>query len=122
MAMRFAVEWSVDALNQLAQLWIKAPDRGSVTSASHHLDTELRRDPFNLGESRDSFVNRTAIAMPLGIEFEIIKDDIKSELYAFGRLIDSNWRTTMTQVLADSKLTKKLTQMDGPVHFIGFAY
>ena len=73
--MRYAVEWTVNALDQLAEAWMNASDRGDVTAASHQLDTELRRDPMHLGESRDSSVNRTAIAMPLGIEFEIIEDD-----------------------------------------------
>ena len=69
------MRYTVDALRQLADVWTNALDRTAVTTASHRLDTELTRDPQQLGESRNSSVNRTTVALPLGIEFEIIEDD-----------------------------------------------
>lgn len=75
--MRYTVDWTRDALRQLADIWTNATDRTAVTAASHRLDNELMRDPKNLGESRNASVNRTTLAMPLGIEFEVIEDDKK---------------------------------------------
>ncbi len=64
-------------MDQLASVRINAHDRRAVAVASHQLDIELKRDPMHLRESRNSSVNRTVIAIPLGIEFEIIEDDKK---------------------------------------------
>ncbi len=61
----------------LSAAWMAASDRNAVTIASHRLDSELQRDPIHLGRPRNSSVNRTAVALPLGIEFEIIEDDKK---------------------------------------------
>lgn len=44
--MKYTVEWTVDALNQLAQAWMAALDREAITTASHDLDEELERDPM----------------------------------------------------------------------------
>jgi hypothetical protein len=58
-------------------VWLAAPDRTSVTMASHRLDKDLSDDPFGVGVPRDSSVNRTAVDPPLGIDYEIIEDDKK---------------------------------------------
>ena len=63
------------AENDLASTWIAATDRTAVTQASHRLDMALVRHPFALGLPRNSSVNRTAVDLPLGIDYEIIEDD-----------------------------------------------
>jgi hypothetical protein len=77
MAMNYAVHWTDDALDQLAAVWTAASDQAAVTSASHRLEQEIARDPFGRGSRRNASVNRTAIDLPLGIDYEIIEDDKK---------------------------------------------
>jgi hypothetical protein len=75
MAMNFAIDWTADALNELAAVWNVAADQAAVTQASHRLELALARHPFAIGVDRDSSVNRTAVDLPLGIDYEIIEDD-----------------------------------------------
>ena len=73
--MSYFGEWTDDALNGLAAAWTTAADRTAVTRASHRLDVALGRHPFGLGLPRTSSVNRLAVDLPLGIDYEIIEDD-----------------------------------------------
>lgn len=75
--MNYAVFWTPDSQDELANSWLAAPDRNAVTAASHRLDQALADDPYSIGFARDASINRTAIDLPLGIEFEIIEDDKK---------------------------------------------
>jgi hypothetical protein len=73
--MRYHVEWTAEAENDLAALWITALDRSAVTRASHWLDRHLLRTPLTFGEPWTSSVHRIATRVPSGIEFEVIEDD-----------------------------------------------
>jgi hypothetical protein len=73
--MSYLGDWTDDALNGLAAAWTAAVDRTAVTIASHRLDLALSRHPFAIGLSRNSPVNRTAVDLPLGTDYEIIEDD-----------------------------------------------
>lgn len=73
--MNYTVIWIPFAESGLASAWLAAPDRNAVTSAAHRLEQALARNPFAVGESRNASVNRTAIDLPLGIDYEIIEDD-----------------------------------------------
>jgi len=73
----YAVFWTPDASNSLASSWLAAPDRNAVTAASHRLDVALSDEPYAIGFATGSSVNRTAIDLPLGIDYEIIEDDKK---------------------------------------------
>jgi hypothetical protein len=73
--MSYRVDWTEEAENDLAALWIAAPDRNAVTRASHWLDRRLLRAPLNFGEPWASSVHRIATRNPSGIEFEVIEDD-----------------------------------------------
>lgn len=75
--MNYSVTWTQEAEDGLGASWLAASDRNAVTVASHRLDTALKYDPRNLGESRASLAVRVAIGHPLGIEFEIVEDDKK---------------------------------------------
>lgn len=75
--MNYSVTWTPDAEEGLAAVWVASADQAAVTAATHLLDTELKRRPLELGESRGSSVVRVAHRQPLGIEFEVIEDDKK---------------------------------------------
>jgi hypothetical protein len=85
--MTYAVEWLPDALNELAAVWMAAPDQTAVTAASHRLDRRLMTDPHDVGESRDG-PDRIAIESPLQILFQILEAERRVEVRAvahFGR-------------------------------------
>jgi hypothetical protein len=73
--MTYRVDWPGAVLGELAAVWLAAPDRAAVTAASHQLEQALARDPYALGFPRNAAVNRTAIELPLGIDYEVIEDD-----------------------------------------------
>lgn len=73
--MRYEVIWYWKAEEELAALWLAADDRNAVSQAAAALDRFLTKAPLELGESRTSSVQRVAFMPPIGIEFEIIKDD-----------------------------------------------
>jgi hypothetical protein len=55
-----------------------APPTGpAVATASHILDLAMARDPWNCGFARAPYRIRTAVVLPLGIEFEIVEEDKK---------------------------------------------
>ena len=85
--MNYTVEWTDAALNQLAAVWTAAADRNAVTAASHRLDQDLARDPYGRGVRRNASVNRTAIDLPLGIDYEIIEDDKRVRVVAVWSLV-----------------------------------
>lgn len=72
--MTYAVDWTPSALRELAVIWVGATDQ-AVTASSHRLEQALAADPLRVGVPRNSSVNRTAVDLPLGIEFEVIEDD-----------------------------------------------
>jgi len=72
--MSFLVNWLPDAEQELADIWLNAPDRAAVTQASHQIDRRLKTDPDNEGEAR-SDGRRLLIVFPLAIIFRVIADD-----------------------------------------------
>lgn len=70
----FRVEWLRDAVNELADIWIKAdsPLRQEITKAARTLDKELESDPFRNSESREADT-RISFAPPLAILFESVR-------------------------------------------------
>lgn len=73
--MKYEVVWSPTAEQQLAGIWMAAPDPVLVTVSADWLEDRLTRDPLRLGDAMESSVHRTAYHAPLGIEFEVIEDD-----------------------------------------------
>jgi hypothetical protein len=63
--MNYTVVWTPQAENDLSSAW----------QAAHRLDLALERHPLTIGLPRDSSVNRTAVDLPLGIDYEVIEDD-----------------------------------------------
>jgi hypothetical protein len=68
----YHVRWEKRALAALTNLWLQADSAGrkAITAATHALDTRLRRDPHNEGESR-SDGRRIAFEPPLAIVFRV---------------------------------------------------
>jgi len=75
--MNYTVTWLAVAEQDLATVWLAAPDRTAVALAAHRLDDTLGDDPLRFGESRQSSVHRVGFDLPLGVEFEVIEDDKK---------------------------------------------
>lgn len=73
--MNYSVVYIPPAEDELIRVWLAADDRDAVTTMAHRLEQLLRRDPFQVGESRESIVSRVVLAPPLGMRFEVIEDD-----------------------------------------------
>jgi plasmid stabilization system protein ParE len=72
--MTYTVTWTPSAQQELADLWVHAPDRAAVTAAANTIDALLRRDPQNAGESR-SGPTRLLFEPPLFVLFDVSEDD-----------------------------------------------
>jgi len=69
----YTVTWHPKAENELATIWMAAPDRNAVTSAAAELDRQLEDDAGNVGESRTG-KRRITFVKPLAIIFEVDED------------------------------------------------
>jgi hypothetical protein len=72
----YRVEWLQSALDELADIWTRSNsiERAAITSASHVLDTYLKGDPHDEGESR-AHGRRITFVPPLAVTFRIEEDD-----------------------------------------------
>jgi hypothetical protein len=66
----FDVEWPPPMLSDLADIWMKAPDRQAVTDASAEIDDLLSRDPLNHGVHLSEGLYRLRV-VPLVVTFTI---------------------------------------------------
>jgi hypothetical protein len=48
--MRYTVVWHADARDNLAELWLAASDRRSITASADQIDRELAVDPNQKGQ------------------------------------------------------------------------
>lgn len=71
--MKWTVVWIRAVQNDLADLWMAAPDRKVVEDAANWIDQALARDPQGLGiHAADGwFLER----LPLTVSYEVIPDD-----------------------------------------------
>jgi len=69
--MRYSVDWLPAAEEELASLWLNAPDRNAITRAAHAIDLRLQDEPEEAGESRPDG-RRIVFAPPLGVIFRVI--------------------------------------------------
>lgn len=86
--MKYAVRWTRRArLQQLAQVWLDAPDRNAVTAAASEVDRLLASDPAGLGESRAAGL-RVLIVEPLMVGYAVVEDEHRVVVFSvqyFGR-------------------------------------
>lgn len=68
--MKYSVVWSPEAEQELARLWIGAPNRDAITNAANSVDLILRDDAHGVGESR-SATKRVVFVAPLGVLFSV---------------------------------------------------
>jgi plasmid stabilization system protein ParE len=66
--MRYQVDWSPQAENDLAALWLDSTQRDAITRAAHEVDQLLRIDAHQRGESRTAN-SRILFEVPLGVIF-----------------------------------------------------
>jgi hypothetical protein len=66
----FEVLWKKEAELELARVWLDARDRMSVTRAAATIESLLRRDPLNVGESR-SGKDRIVFVRPLAVSYRV---------------------------------------------------
>lgn len=71
--MKYRVEWSPSALDDLMRIWTDSAQRASVTEASHIIDQELSLDPEIVGEAREGNT-RITFSPPLAVLFDINHD------------------------------------------------
>jgi hypothetical protein len=67
--MSYDVDW--DAVeDDLARVWMNAPDRDALSASIHRIDKQLERDPGACGESRGPN-ERLVFQGPAGVLFRI---------------------------------------------------
>ena len=58
---------------ELAEIWLRATDRPSVTQAAHDIDQSLVTDPLTHGQ--EFYGDRLYIALPLAVTYTINEPD-----------------------------------------------
>jgi hypothetical protein len=71
---RYTVVWHDDALNQLADIWMNASNRQSVTSAASTIDRQLADDASTKGTAVEGDLRLTHVP-PLRVLFAVIEAD-----------------------------------------------
>ncbi|HWE35965.1 MAG TPA: hypothetical protein VG406_05275 [Isosphaeraceae bacterium] len=68
----FRVEWTPEALNDLAGVWMVADQdaRRAIIGATNRIDEQFASDPFGTSESRSDDL-RILFESPLGVSFEV---------------------------------------------------
>ena len=74
--MKYAVEWTAPAEQELITLWTAAADQALVAAVVHRVEQRLQINPY-VGKARQSSVNRVVLLTPIGLWFDIIEDDKK---------------------------------------------
>jgi len=64
------VTWKPATKDQLAEIWINAPDRAAVSAAANAIDRLLRDNAENEGEARGG-ISRTLIVEPLIVAYDV---------------------------------------------------
>jgi hypothetical protein len=68
--MSYTVVWKEIAEERLVEIWIAASDRQAVTEAANAIDSLLKQDPEQQGESRGDSL-RILFVAPLAVHYEI---------------------------------------------------
>jgi hypothetical protein len=82
---RYTVVWHESALDELADLWMKASDRNAITAAAHLIDVELSEDAPSKGVEVSEGL-RAFFAPPLRILFSVDGGDRKAEVLRVRRI------------------------------------
>lgn len=68
--MPFHIEWSPDALDMLADIWMYAGDRAAVNAAENRIETLLARNPLTCGQAVHEGLYRMT-APPLTVSYSV---------------------------------------------------
>jgi hypothetical protein len=71
---RYTVTWLNQALEQLAEIWLRATNRQSITAAADAVDIELAVDPDTKGEAVAPKI-RMLVVLPLDVLFSLSEPD-----------------------------------------------
>ena len=71
--MRFTVTWHPSAEQELAEIWLRATDRSSVTQVANEIDQSLASDPLAHGE--EFYGDRLFVALPLSVTYAVSQQD-----------------------------------------------
>lgn len=71
--MRYTVVWLPSADDELALLWVQAPDRQALSDAAKRIEQALRIDPDQKGFEQDGLWYYTD--PPLTVAYELSPDD-----------------------------------------------
>lgn len=72
--MKYTVHWKHIAEEELAEIWLSAPDRQAVVNAAAELEYSLQFRPGRMGEPwEDGY--RIAVHFPLAITYEVQSED-----------------------------------------------
>ena len=71
--MRYTVTWHPWAEDELARLWLGAPDPQAVTAVADRIDTALSVDPEGQGD--EYYGDRLLVVLPLAVIFAVHPDD-----------------------------------------------
>ena len=82
----FSLEWTRSTINELARIWMNssASQRKLITRATHQIESRLKHDPENEGESRSRGV-RIIFEAPLGVVFSVHADAKKVRVLGIWR-------------------------------------
>jgi hypothetical protein len=76
--MRFTVTWHPAAEAELAEIWLAADDRVSVTDAANRIDEALAAQPLSQGE--EFYGDRILVVLPLAVTFTISEPDLRVQI------------------------------------------
>jgi plasmid stabilization system protein ParE len=70
---RYTVTWHPRARDELARIWLRAPDRTAVSVAANRIDTLLGGDPEKCGA--EFYGDRLLVELPLAVTFAVFPED-----------------------------------------------
>lgn len=78
--MKWTVVFLPAAEDELANLWVDPATRVEITDAANRIDQLLKRDPDQIGESREVQGLRLVFVAPLAVLFRVKADDCMVEV------------------------------------------
>jgi hypothetical protein len=82
---RYTVTATRKAENDLASVWLRAPDREAITLAADRIDRILREDALNKGCSATHGLRQLIVA-PLIADFSVEEDDRRVTIWAIRQI------------------------------------
>jgi hypothetical protein len=82
----FGLTWTPNSDDQLANIWIVAPDRPAVTAAAYQIERRLCADPVNAGYELAEGLYRIDVA-PLAALYQINEALKEVEIESVFRLV-----------------------------------